>query len=126
VDDLPPDIDELTEVDFSTGLERCRGQKDRFKKLLGFYVGDVDTWLGMLAGAIDGAELGMKDATINFHSMKSASATIGAMPLSQVAAELEAAGRREDAAFIKERQVRCYQIARGVRARVAEYIASEG
>ncbi|MDR1313956.1 MAG: response regulator [Deltaproteobacteria bacterium] len=116
----PPD----GEVDFQTGLERCRGQKDRFKKLLGFYLSDLEGWLKMVDDGAGAGEMDMKNATINFHAMKSASATVGAMKLSEEAAGLEAAGRREDSAYIMERLGECSRMLLGVRSSIENYISA--
>ncbi|MDR3153855.1 MAG: response regulator [Deltaproteobacteria bacterium] len=124
---LPPDVSEVicskAEVDFATGLERCRGAKDRYKKLLGFYLSDLESWLAIVRGIRDGGEVDLKDNTINFHAMKSASATVGAMMLSEEGAKLEAAGRREDAVYIRENAEMCLQLLECVRYKIESYIA---
>jgi HPt (histidine-containing phosphotransfer) domain-containing protein len=120
--ELPPEIESMAEIDFETGVERCRGQKDRFKRLLSFYLTDLDGWFRMVEDGRAKGEMDMKDATIKFHAMKSASATVGAMRLSEEAAGLEAAGRREDSAFIMERLEKCSLILEGVRYRIERYI----
>ncbi|MDR1035919.1 MAG: response regulator [Deltaproteobacteria bacterium] len=120
---LPPEIEALTEVDFQSGLDRCRGQKDRFKKLLGFYVSDLDGWQAMVEEGMATGTMDMKNATISFHAMKSASATVGAMKLSEEAAGLEKAGREEDSAYILSRLERCSRLLAGVRHRIETFIS---
>ncbi|MDR2611634.1 MAG: Hpt domain-containing protein [Deltaproteobacteria bacterium] len=109
-------------MDFATGLERCRGAKDRFKRLLGFYLGDLEGWLVMIEGYRKGEPPDLKNATISFHAMKSASATVGATGLSGEAAKLEKAGREEDAAYLEGNALRCGQILEAVRWRIENFI----
>ncbi|MDR1081048.1 MAG: response regulator [Deltaproteobacteria bacterium] len=120
--DLSPELEPLTEVDFQSGLERCRGQKDRFKKLLGFYLTDLEGWLRMVGEGLETGSMDMKNATINFHAMKSASATVGAMKLSEEAFILEKAGREEDMGLIMSRLERCSGILLGVRRRITVFM----
>jgi CheY-like chemotaxis protein/signal transduction histidine kinase/HPt (histidine-containing phosphotransfer) domain-containing protein len=120
--ELPPGMEGLDEVDFGAGLERCRSSEDRFKRLLGFYLTDLEGWLDMIGKAGETGAIDLKDATIRFHAMKSASATVGAIRLSQEAAGMEDAGRREDAPYIEGRMERCRLILEGVRYRIERYI----
>jgi HPt (histidine-containing phosphotransfer) domain-containing protein len=121
--DLPDDIVPLAVVDFETGVERCRGSKDRFKRLLGFYLADLAGWIDVAEAAKGQDPLDFKNVTINFHAMKSASATVGAMNLSKEAEAMEAAGRREDGDYIRANLLKCSQILEGVRYSIENYIS---
>jgi HPt (histidine-containing phosphotransfer) domain-containing protein len=68
--------------------------------------------------------LNFKSVTITFHSMKSASATIGALGLSEEARKLEAASRQENDSYVMENILKCFKILSGVFSNVDNYIKS--
>ncbi|MDR2459179.1 MAG: response regulator [Deltaproteobacteria bacterium] len=109
-------------VDFELGLSRCRGNIESYVRLLGFYLTDIGQWQTLLKDYPDLKEIDFKTLTISFHSMKSASATIGAVLLSEDAKDLEDASRREDLQYIKDNIDSCKKSLEAVRTEVESYL----
>jgi signal transduction histidine kinase/CheY-like chemotaxis protein len=97
-----PDADFLIEgVDTERGTVMTGGSPRQYQEVLSLYCQDASKRLELLREAPD--EDGLALFTTQVHALKSASASIGAAALSEAAAELEAAGKRGDIAFIRER-----------------------
>jgi HPt (histidine-containing phosphotransfer) domain-containing protein len=88
-------------VDTARGLAMTGGSARQYQEVLALYVEDAVKRLELLREAPDRDGLAL--FTIQVHALKSASASIGAAALSEMAAELEAAGKRGDLALIRER-----------------------
>ena len=87
-------------VDVEMGLNYCCGDEDFFKDMLRMFrdqSGDKKAEIISLYEAADWA-----DYAVKVHALKSTSLTIGAQALSSQAKELELAGKRGDADFIRE------------------------
>jgi CheY-like chemotaxis protein len=95
-----PALLRISGLDAGTGLAMSGGTEERYRKVLGLYLRDVDSRLGSLDLA--GARADPKGFVTCVHAIKSASASIGAQGLSQRAGLLEAAARRGDLATIEE------------------------
>ncbi|WP_461245872.1 ATP-binding protein [Treponema sp. R6D11] len=96
------DSDFLTipNVDTAKGIAMLRGNLDTYKKVLSMFCKDADERLSKLQTIPEADTL--PAFIINIHSLKSASASIGAQEVSSHAAELEASGKTADMAFIDE------------------------
>ena len=82
------------------GLNYCCGDEDFFKDMLRMFrdqSGDKKAEIISLYEAANWA-----DYAVKVHALKSTSLTIGAQALSSQAKELELAGKRGDADFIRE------------------------
>ncbi len=87
-------------VDVEMGLNYCCGDEDFFKDMLCMFrdqSGDKKAEIISLYEAANWA-----DYAVKVHALKSTSLTIGAQALSSQAKELELAGKRGDADFIRE------------------------
>jgi len=94
------DLPVIPNVDTAKGIAMLRGKLDLYKKVLSMFCADADERLPQLQKTPEPDTL--PSFIINVHSLKSASAAIGAQEVSSQAAELEAAGKAEDTAFISE------------------------
>jgi len=81
----------LAEIDFSRGLRHCDGQQELYREVLICYLDQFRPLLdaGVLLKDVEAARL-------QFHTLKSLSATIGAAPLSKLAAQLFAKWQQQD------------------------------
>jgi CheY-like chemotaxis protein len=90
----------IPNVDTVKGVAMLRGNLDLYKKVLSMFCVDADERLAQMQKIPETDTL--RSFIINVHSLKSASAAIGAQKVSSQAAGLEAAGKAEDMAFIRE------------------------
>jgi signal transduction histidine kinase/CheY-like chemotaxis protein/HPt (histidine-containing phosphotransfer) domain-containing protein len=86
-------------LDTSRGLMFTGGRMEGYVRVLETYCRDTAKRFETLSRAPDG--IGLASFTTQVHSLKSASASIGADEISRMAAELEKAGKNGDADFIK-------------------------
>jgi CheY-like chemotaxis protein len=90
-------VPEIDGVDTCLGLRRTGGNEHAYLEALGIFSRDVTVRLKMLR---DFSENNMDDFIVAVHALKGASANIGAAPLAEEAALLEAAGQERDMAVI--------------------------
>jgi signal transduction histidine kinase/CheY-like chemotaxis protein len=90
---------EIEGIDCCTGLNFAGGNLNNYISTLAAYLYDGKIKLDELEDAMENKDWQL--FTTYIHALKSASACIGAGELSEKARELEAAGRRSDADFIK-------------------------
>ena len=90
-------------IDTDIGLQYCQKDKKLYHSILCEYVMGSGQRLKDLQRCFDTAD--WKNYAILVHALKSTSKTIGAIPLSETAAELESAANREDAAQIQSMHV---------------------
>jgi CheY-like chemotaxis protein len=90
---------EIEGIDCCTGLNFAGGNLNNYISTLTAYLYDGKIKLDELEDAVENEDWQL--FTTYTHALKSASACIGAEELSEKARELEAAGRRTDADFIK-------------------------
>jgi signal transduction histidine kinase/AmiR/NasT family two-component response regulator/HPt (histidine-containing phosphotransfer) domain-containing protein len=88
-------------IDIGRGLMLCGGSLENYRKILSLYRKDAETRLAQL-GKLP-AEENISLFVTQVHALKSASASIGAIGLSEQAARLEEAGKAGDIGFIGER-----------------------
>jgi signal transduction histidine kinase/CheY-like chemotaxis protein len=86
-------------VDVEHGIAMTGGTAARYRQVLALFRKDAEKRLGLLREAPD--EAGLPLFTTQVHALKSASASLGALPLSREAEKLEAAGKAGDLAFIR-------------------------
>ncbi|MDR2788005.1 MAG: response regulator [Candidatus Accumulibacter sp.] len=86
-------------LDEKKGVAVAGGTEAVYRKVLALYCRDVQTRMEFLNAAQ--AEMDMKNFTTQVHALKSASANIGAVALSDEAAWLEEAARCSDISFIQ-------------------------
>lgn len=89
-------------IDTEKGTANCGGDKDFYLSILKEYRKDADEKKAKLKDFLDKDDL--KDYAILIHSLKSTSATIGAMAPSKLAKDLEAAANNDDKDYILENQ----------------------
>jgi signal transduction histidine kinase/CheY-like chemotaxis protein/HPt (histidine-containing phosphotransfer) domain-containing protein len=110
----------IPNVDTAKGVAMLRGNLDLYKKVLSMFCVDTDERLPQLQKMPDADTL--RSFIIHVHSLKSASAAIGAKEVSAQAAGLEAAGKAEDMAFIRENlpgfTVQLTELVKNIRAAV--------
>jgi HPt (histidine-containing phosphotransfer) domain-containing protein len=86
-----PDVPVLDERVLTEVLETTGDDIGFVRELVGTYLADTPTQLGAMTTAVESDDA---DALVRpAHTLKSSSATVGAMRLSSVARELEMAGR---------------------------------
>jgi len=110
----------IPNVDTAKGIAMLRGKLDLYKKVLSMFCTDIDERMPQLQKMPEADTL--QSFIIHVHSMKSASAAIGAQEVSSQAAELEAAGKAADMAFIREHlpefTVQLTELVKNIRAAV--------
>ena len=91
--ELPAFLNKLTELDLDSGLSYC-GDAEDYIETLKMYSGSAQK----KAEEIEKywAEKDIKNTTIKVHALKSASRSIGALELGELAARLEEAGKSGD------------------------------
>jgi signal transduction histidine kinase/CheY-like chemotaxis protein/HPt (histidine-containing phosphotransfer) domain-containing protein len=87
-------------VDTGRGITMIGGSEGVYREILGLYCKDVEDRIDILKKAPDAEGLSLFVTQV--HALKSASANIGAALVSEEAALLEAAGKKEDMAAIAE------------------------
>lgn len=91
-------FEEIEEIDMRSAMEKMSLDEETYREILKVYHKNLPIIVKRLQEAKDGED--WKQFTIDVHSMKSTSASIGAMKLSEMAKELEWAGKERDTAFI--------------------------
>jgi CheY-like chemotaxis protein len=102
---------EIAGVDVEKGMAMSGGTEERYRGLLKQYRRDLGARVEFLNSTF--AERDLTHFIMHMHALKSASASVGAIALSEEAKALEDAGRRGDMEFIRER-------VEGFRARLAD------
>jgi len=87
-------------VDTAKGIAMTGGSLDSYKKILDIFCKDIEERLQILQNTPEADTL--SSFIINFHALKAASGSLGAKDVSTQAAELEAAGKSEDMAYVRE------------------------
>ncbi|MDR1611301.1 MAG: response regulator [Planctomycetota bacterium] len=86
-------------LDLGLGLKRIGGSLKDYLEVLEIYCGDVESSLPVL-NDVSGENI--EDFTIRVHALKTASANVGAVAISEEAAFLEEAGKKRDLRTIGE------------------------
>ena len=81
----------LADIDFSQGLRHCDGQDSLYREVLVCYLDQFRPLLDAKTLLTDS-----EAARLQLHTLKSLSATIGAAPLSKLAAQLFAKWQQQD------------------------------
>jgi len=95
-----PSLPDIPGVDTAKGIAMTGGTITAYRKVLSLFCKDVEQRLPLLQNAPEADAL--PAFVTQVHSLKSASASIGAQEVSSMAAGLEAIGKAGDAAFIRE------------------------
>jgi signal transduction histidine kinase/DNA-binding response OmpR family regulator len=88
-------------LDIKKGLAMSYGKEENYRQVLSLYCQDVNERLPIFQSVPETDALPF--FVIQVHALKSASASIGANEVSELAAKLEAAGKQEDLTLIKEK-----------------------
>jgi CheY-like chemotaxis protein/HPt (histidine-containing phosphotransfer) domain-containing protein len=96
----PQSLVPITGVDTAKGIALTGGKEEFYRRVLGLYRKDALERLPRLQTVPDADAMPVFITQV--HSLKSASASIGAAEVSMQAAKLEAAGKSGDLAFIKD------------------------
>jgi CheY-like chemotaxis protein len=97
---LPPAFMNIEGVDAARGVALTGGSPESYAEILDVFCEDASERLALLEEPPD--ETNLKSFTIHAHTLKSASATVGATEISKLAALLEAAGKNGDLPMIRE------------------------
>jgi signal transduction histidine kinase/CheY-like chemotaxis protein/HPt (histidine-containing phosphotransfer) domain-containing protein len=100
VEPAKTDVFSIPGIDTAKGITMTGGTLETYKQLLYMFCKDVDERLQFFGKEITTDTL--LDFVTHIHSLKSATASIGAAEISSLAAGLEAIGKSGDAAFIRE------------------------
>jgi len=87
-------------IDTAKGIAMTGGSLKAYKKILALFCKDIEERLKIFQKIPDADTLSL--FILNFHALKAASGSIGAKDVSTQAAELEAAGKAEDMAYVRE------------------------
>jgi signal transduction histidine kinase/CheY-like chemotaxis protein len=109
-------------LNIEAGIAGTGGAEDVYREVLAVYCQDVRDRFEFLQKTPDRERLPL--FVTHVHALKGASASIGAAAISAEAAELEAAGRREDLAFIRERLDGFYQNLKTLTERIQAGLAA--
>lgn len=96
---LPRDRLARAGVNVELGLDYCAGDEEFFREMLRMFRGQSGDKKAEIAALYEAAN--WADYAVKVHALKSTSLTIGAQALSAQAKELELAGKRGDADFIR-------------------------
>lgn len=88
----------MGKIDMQSAMEKMNLDEEAYQEILRVYHKNLPVIVKRLQEASAGGD--WKQFTIDVHSIKSTSASIGAMQLSEMAKELERAGKESDTAFI--------------------------
>jgi len=88
-------------VNTELGLDYCAGDEDFYREMLRMFCAQGGEKRAEIVSLYESAN--WTDYAVKVHALKSTSLTIGAEALSAQAKELELAGKRGDAAYIRER-----------------------
>jgi signal transduction histidine kinase/CheY-like chemotaxis protein/HPt (histidine-containing phosphotransfer) domain-containing protein len=99
-------------VDVAKGMATARGKLDTYLRILDVFSKDGRNRIGEIKNALDKNDIRLY--TTYVHALKSASANVGAMGLSEAARVLEAAGKEGDRAFIDANTPRFLQLLEAV------------
>ena len=102
------------------GLRFCRGDEELYRAVVEEFVQSAEEKAKNLEAYYDAAD--WKNYVILVHALKSSARTIGAQPLSEVAAALEKAAREEDAVTIRQSHGRMMDQYRRVTDALDQYL----
>ena len=88
-------------IDIQKGLSYLANKKEIYNKIIGTFVKSEDTKVEELKQFFEKEDFDR--LTIEFHGMKSSSATLGSTLLPKIALELEMAGKQGNHDLIKEK-----------------------
>ena len=110
-------------IDVKGAMERIQITEEIYLTILETYYGDLRKKLQRIEQAKKEGDI--KNFVIDVHGLKSASASIGAMELSELAKELEMAGKKEQLDFIELHYDELVRKANEVEANLKEFFAEE-
>ncbi|MBQ9460087.1 MAG: response regulator [Oscillospiraceae bacterium] len=110
------------DVNAQQGLAYCRNDRSFYRMLLGEYQKNTGASIEKLRGFF--GEKDWKNYAVVVHALKSTSKMIGAEPLSELAARLETAAKKKDAAVIEQRHGELLRAAETVLRAVREAIGA--
>ena len=90
---------EIAGIDTAKGIFLSGGTQASYLETLEIYYKDGFEKIREIAGCLETGDMNLY--TVHVHALKSASANIGALELSEIAATLESAGERKDAGYIE-------------------------
>ena len=110
-------------VDINTGIGYCANDEAMYKSILEAYVEEEKTKLPNIISSYEKKD--WKNYSVYVHSLKSTSKTVGAVELSRLAAELEAASKNEDVSFIEENHENAIEKYSELVAVITDYMNSD-
>lgn len=111
------------EINMQLAMEKMKLSKETYLDILKLYHKNLPGMVKRLSEAKAGGDI--KQFTIDVHSVKSTSASIGAMKLSELAKELERAGKDGDTVFIDSEFDNFVEMCTGVSRVLYDYFAQE-
>jgi len=88
-------------IDTQKGIALMAGKKEIYVKIVSTFIKNVDTKSEELRGFLNNGDF--PRLTIEFHGLKSSSASVGSTLLPKIALEMELAGKDGNHEFIKEK-----------------------
>jgi len=88
-------------IDVQKGIAYMAGKKEIYAKIAGTFIRSKEAKIGEFKGFFEKEDF--ERLTIEFHGMKSSSASMGSTLLPKISLELELAGKEGNTALIKER-----------------------
>lgn len=110
-------LKDLPEIDEKAGLRNC-GSEEGYQSVLAVFHQTAVAKADEIEEYYRNGDI--KKYTVKVHALKSSARIIGAEELSALAKELEAAGKREDTAYLKEHTDRLLQMYRALDKRLSE------
>ena len=89
------------EIDYKKGIAHLAGKKEIYIRIANVFITSGEEKIKDLKEFFANGDF--ERLTIEFHGLKSSAASVGSTLLPEVSIELEAAGKRGDNEFIKER-----------------------
>jgi signal transduction histidine kinase/CheY-like chemotaxis protein/HPt (histidine-containing phosphotransfer) domain-containing protein len=105
-------------VDTAKGIAMTGGSLEAYKKVMDIFCKDIEDRMRIIQNIPEADTLSL--FIINVHALKAASASLGAKDVSAQAAELEAAGKAEDIAYIRERLPSFLQMLRELKGNIRD------
>ena len=118
------ELKETVLLDFEKGISGVGGDAGTYREILSLYAEDSEEKIRQIEGMLEREEL--PDYVIEVHGLKSASRSVGALGLSELAKELEEAGKAGDIDTVKKKNEKLLKLYREVSEAARKYLGSEG
>ena len=111
-------------LDVETGISYMGGRVEAYHEILSLYLQKSEEMIGQLGRLFSQGDT--RQYVIVAHALKSSSLSIGAVRLSELAKELEAAGRADDLASVEHKNDELLRLYGEVAEAIRQYLTAEG